>query len=1093
MRNNNLNNNNYSNSHSNYKINDEELNWFTVSLTKYYLTNNNNNNEYNQTSRNMPTKLTNPNDSFDKLGRQFTELARDVLKNYSIVERFGRKDLYSKKAFTPRTAIKTHLSPPTSSSSSSASSTSSNFNTPVTQHRRQKKSIATQRNNNNTRLEELNTRRQVKQPNNKSMTIHISKTDKVKEQDSSKVKTTAAAAMATPQSSTDSLMSNTVSIECHTPQVFNHPSEPIINRDKLKKSPSSSLSSPSASSASVSSIPSPTSTSKSELNTEKLKSTDNEKCQTKTGSTDFDDESTEIKNEDTKDKQKAKASSSTMPSSSTTTPVSSAKSTHHQSRRNHQHQTYQFVVKSETSSTGQTKQNKSHTAYCDNETLNSKSSGIGFYRILNTVGSGNFSQVKSAMHVLTKERVAIKVLDKSRMDASTRRLLSREISILESLHHPNIIRLYEVIETLTRLNLVMEYVAGGDLNRRIVKYGKLSEPEGRIVFAQLIAAVNHLHERNIIHRDIKAENILFTYNFQNLQSTQSKIDTQDDKSMKHNNNNNSNTLKTRSNLSDKIHKLLRHRSHSSKSSRSRDSPTKGDSHHHHQQRSSRERNSPQLAKYATNLLRNQQYQEGGNRHKGNLPTRMYSNVEEGYAKTKLNKLYHQSESVKSSSYDGEHCDGGLDINGLCPDHYRVKLVDFGFSKLTKSPDQQLTTFCGSPAYAAPELFESQSYRGGPVDMWALGIVLFFMLTGLLPFRGSTVGQVRRLVLDNCGLQPPDSLSPAAADLYRNLTARLPETRPTASQLIKYAQYARKDLSPIEISLRQRSTWTSWLTGQTFPKPLPRFKHCPPLPSNSVLQPISSTSDTKLTNSQTDKKQSLDTEPSTTNQITSNSKETPTTSESTNQQSEDTTNNTNTNTINTTSENDLNKSVVHDSSNRKSCGKLIRCHTISRNSIDNDEIEAAKLLLNLGITTEEIKSSYNYESRSAVTGAYRIMLHKIHRSRRLSRLDHMMHNVGSTHNNEDNSTRFKNTLSTIKSSTSPGIRNSPRETESSTTTTNNNKSSSSSQNKDPTKRQTFPQSAKSTEHTDNSKASNHKTQSTTQKLNEKPESRLCHLI
>ncbi|VDQ15012.1 unnamed protein product [Trichobilharzia regenti] len=403
MRNNNLNNNNNSNSHSNYKINDKELNWFTVSLTKYYLTNNNN--EYNQTSRNMPTtKLTNPNDSLDKLGRQFTELARDVLKNYSIVESFGRKDLYAKKALTRRTAIKTHLSPPTSSSS--ASSTSSDFNTPVRQHRRQKKSIVTKRNNNNNhRLEEVNTRWQLKQ-SKKSMTIHMSKMDKVKEKDSLKVKT--ADGMTTPQSSTDSLM-NTMSIECHTPQVFNHPSEPIINRDKLKES-SSTPSSSSASSLSVSSITSPTSTSKFDLKTEKVKSTDNEKCQTKVLRTDFDEESIEM-NEAAKDKQKAKASSSAVPSSSTptttTTPaattVSSTKSTDHQSRRNHQHQTYQFVGKSETSS-GQTKLNKSRTAaYCDNETLNSKSSsGIGFYRILNTVGSGNFSQVKSAMHVLTK-------------------------------------------------------------------------------------------------------------------------------------------------------------------------------------------------------------------------------------------------------------------------------------------------------------------------------------------------------------------------------------------------------------------------------------------------------------------------------------------------------------------------------------------------------------------------------------------------------------------------------------------------------------------------------------------------------------------
>ncbi|TNN06565.1 Serine/threonine-protein kinase NIM1, partial [Schistosoma japonicum] len=447
-------------------------------------------------------------------------------------------------------------------------------------------------------------------------------------------------------------------------------------------------------------------------------------------------------------------------------------------------------------------------------------------------------------------RVAIKVLDKSKMNASTRRLLSQEISILESLHHPNIIRLYEVIETFSRLNLIMEYVAGGDLNRRIRKYGKLSEPVGRIVFAQLIAAVNHLHERNIIHRDIKAENILFTYDFQHVQqtsmrsmatatpvttgtttSTSGKKDNLE--KMPRNNLKMQHTSKfhNSNNQTGKMHKLLllRNRSHSSKRTIDDCSSSSNMTTNYHNSLQRKQEHFTEIHSRSNTLVR--------------------INPKDG--KKSLKRKLQKVNSMEDDQIDET-------FNDICLDHYRVKLVDFGFSKLTKDPNQSLTTFCGSPAYAAPELFESKSYRGGPVDMWALGIVLFFMLTGLLPYSGTTVEQVRRLVLDNHGLQPPDSLSPAAADLYRNLTARQPELRPTASQLIKYAQFARKDLTPIEIILRQRSTWTNWLTGQTFPKPLPRFKHCPPVPStfqmkSNLLQPSSSEYNINILNNNNKKK------------------------------------------------------------------------------------------------------------------------------------------------------------------------------------------------------------------------------------------------
>lgn len=88
--------------------------------------------------------------------------------------------------------------------------------------------------------------------------------------------------------------------------------------------------------------------------------------------------------------------------------------------------------------------------------------------------------------------MAIKILDKTKLDQKTQRLLSREISSMEKLHHPNIIRLYEVVETLSRLHLVMEYAGGGELFGKISTEGKLSEPESKLIFSQIVSAVKHM-------------------------------------------------------------------------------------------------------------------------------------------------------------------------------------------------------------------------------------------------------------------------------------------------------------------------------------------------------------------------------------------------------------------------------------------------------------------------------------------------------------------------------------------------------------------------------------------------------------------------
>lgn len=88
--------------------------------------------------------------------------------------------------------------------------------------------------------------------------------------------------------------------------------------------------------------------------------------------------------------------------------------------------------------------------------------------------------------------MAIKILDKTKLDSKTQRLLSREISSMERLHHPNIIRLYEVVETLAKLHIIMEFAGGGELFAKVSNEGKLPESEARTVFAQIVSAVSHM-------------------------------------------------------------------------------------------------------------------------------------------------------------------------------------------------------------------------------------------------------------------------------------------------------------------------------------------------------------------------------------------------------------------------------------------------------------------------------------------------------------------------------------------------------------------------------------------------------------------------
>ncbi|XP_068609092.1 serine/threonine-protein kinase NIM1 [Brachionichthys hirsutus] len=277
---------------------------------------------------------------------------------------------------------------------------------------------------------------------------------------------------------------------------------------------------------------------------------------------------------------------------------------------------------------------------------------VGFYKVRGEIGCGTFSRVKLAFHALTKDKVALKILDKSRWDAQARRLLSKEISSMEFLRHPNVIHLYEVVEMPSRLYLVLEYAGGGDLHSKICAEGKLSDCSSKIAFAQILSAFKYMHNLNVIHRDLKAENVLFT----------------------------------------------------------------------------------------------------------------------------------------SSS---------------C-----VKVADFGFSTQVSNRTHMLDTFCGSPPYAAPELFRDESYLGPPVDIWAMGVLLFFMVTGTMPFRAETMGKLRRSIIDGAYATPPWVPGPCQR-LIKGILKTSPAERCAIDQML-----ACDWLLPVEFP------W-SWLPPEP-PSPLRRL-------------------------------------------------------------------------------------------------------------------------------------------------------------------------------------------------------------------------------------------------------------------------------
>uniref|UniRef100_A0A3B4CSP1 non-specific serine/threonine protein kinase n=1 Tax=Pygocentrus nattereri TaxID=42514 RepID=A0A3B4CSP1_PYGNA len=236
---------------------------------------------------------------------------------------------------------------------------------------------------------------------------------------------------------------------------------------------------------------------------------------------------------------------------------------------------------------------------------------IGNYRLLKTIGKGNFAKVKLARHVLTGKEVAVKIIDKTQLNSSSLQ---------------KVMKLFEVIETEKTLYLVMEYASGGEVFDYLVAHGRMKEKEARAKFRQIVSAVQYCHQKCIVHRDLKAENLLLD----------------------------------------------------------------------------------------------------------------------------------------------------ADMN--------IKIADFGFSN-EFTVGNKLDTFCGSPPYAAPELFQGKKYDGPEVDVWSLGVILYTLVSGSLPFDGQNLKELRERVLRG-KYRIPFYMSTDCENLLKKFLILNPTKRGSLEQIMK---------------------------------------------------------------------------------------------------------------------------------------------------------------------------------------------------------------------------------------------------------------------------------------------------------------------
>eukprot|EP01061_Rhynchopus_euleeides_P036604 TRINITY_DN6175_c0_g1_i2.p1 TRINITY_DN6175_c0_g1~~TRINITY_DN6175_c0_g1_i2.p1 ORF type:complete len:268 (+),score=111.96 TRINITY_DN6175_c0_g1_i2:260-1063(+) len=134
---------------------------------------------------------------------------------------------------------------------------------------------------------------------------------------------------------------------------------------------------------------------------------------------------------------------------------------------------------------------------------------IAQYELGKTLGKGSYSKVKHGIDVTTRTSFAIKIIAKESLEkGSYEKHLRREIAVMKLLDHPNVMNLFDVLQTSKNIYMILEYLDGGDLLDALVAAQVFKEDRARRYFQQLVSGLSYLHSQGIAHRDLKPENLL---------------------------------------------------------------------------------------------------------------------------------------------------------------------------------------------------------------------------------------------------------------------------------------------------------------------------------------------------------------------------------------------------------------------------------------------------------------------------------------------------------------------------------------------------------------------------------------------------------